>query len=57
MTSSRFDPDSTSVRPQKPWTSPFYGSMNGPGLKTLDEIKVLFPIEPANAVQFLKLWS
>ena len=35
MTSSRFDPGSTSVRPQKPWTSPFYGSMNGPGLKTL----------------------
>ena len=35
MTSSRFDPGSTSVRPQKPWTSSFYGSMNGPGLKTL----------------------
>ena len=35
MTSSRFDPGSTSVRPQNPWTSPFYGSMNGPGLKTL----------------------
>ena len=35
MTSSRFDPSSTSVRPQKPWTSLFYGSMNGPGLKTL----------------------
>ena len=35
ITSSRFDPSSTSVRPQNPWTSPFYGSMNGPGLKTL----------------------
>ena len=35
MTSSRFDPGSTSICPQKPWTSPFYGSMNGPGLKTL----------------------
>ena len=35
ITLSRFDPGSTSVRPQNPWTSPFYGSMNGPGLKTL----------------------
>ena len=35
MTSSRFDPGSTSVRPQKPWTSSFYGSMNSPSLKTL----------------------
>ena len=35
MTSSRFDPDSTSVRPQKSWISPFYGLMNSPGLKTL----------------------
>ena len=35
MTSLRFDPGSTSIRPQKPWTSPFYGSMNDPGLKTL----------------------
>ena len=35
MTSSRFDPGSTSIRPQKPWISPFYGSMNGSGLKTL----------------------
>ena len=35
MTSSRFNPGSTSVQPQKPRTSPFYGSMNGPGLKTL----------------------
>ena len=35
MTSLRFDSSSTSVRPQKPWTSPFYGSMNGPNLKTL----------------------
>ena len=35
MTSSQFDPGSTSVRPQKPWISPFYGLMNGPGLKTL----------------------
>ena len=43
MTSSRFDPGSTSVRPQKPWTSPFYGSMNGPGLKTLlKECKTYF---------------
>ena len=36
MTLSRFDPGSTSIRPQKPWTSPFYSSMNGPGLKTLN---------------------
>ena len=35
MMSSRFDPGLTSVRPQKPWTFSFYGSMNGPGLKTL----------------------
>ena len=35
MTSLRFDSSSTSVQPQKPWTSPFYGSMNGPNLKTL----------------------
>ena len=35
MTSSRFDHGSTSVQPQKPWISLFYGSMNGPGLKTL----------------------
>ena len=35
MTSSRFDPGWTSIRPQKPWTSLIYGSMNGPGLKTL----------------------
>ena len=35
MTSSRFDPGSTSVRPQKSWTSLFNGSINGPGLKTL----------------------
>ena len=33
--SSWFDPDSTSIQPQKPWTFPFYGSINGPGLKTL----------------------
>ena len=37
MTSSRFDPGLTSVRPQNPWTSPFYGSMNGLGLKTLPD--------------------
>ena len=35
MTSSRFDPDSTSVQPQKPWISPFYSSLNGLGFKTL----------------------
>ena len=35
MTSSRFDSGWTSVEPQKPWTSLLYGSMNGPGLKTL----------------------
>ena len=35
MMSSRFDPGSTSVQPQKPWTSLFYGSLNGPGFKTL----------------------
>ena len=35
MTSSRFDLDLTSVQPQKPWTSPFYGSLNGSGFKTL----------------------
>ena len=31
----QFDLGSTSIRLQKPWTSPFYGSMNGPSLKTL----------------------
>ena len=41
MTSLQFDPSSTSVRPQKPWTSLFYGSMNGPGLKTLVFVCVL----------------
>ena len=35
MMSSWFDPCSTLVRPQKPWTSPFYSSMNGSDLKTL----------------------
>ena len=35
MTSPRFDPGSTSVRPRKPWTSPFYSSINGPSFKTL----------------------
>ena len=39
--SSRFNPGSTLVRPQKPWTSSFYGSMNGPGLKTLHETRIL----------------
>ena len=38
MTSSRFDFGSTLVRPQKPWTSPFYGSMNGQGFKTMHGI-------------------
>ena len=41
ITSSQFDPGSTSVRPQNPWTSPFYGSMNGPGLKTLFSVWIL----------------
>ena len=31
----QFDLGSTSIWPQKPWASPFYGSMNGPSLKTL----------------------
>ena len=35
MKSSRFDSSSSSVRPQKLWTSPFYSSMNSPSLKTL----------------------
>ena len=35
MTSSQFDPGSISIRLQKPWTSPFYGSMNNSSLKTL----------------------
>ena len=35
MTSSRFDLGPTSIRLQKPWTSSFYGSKNGPSLKTL----------------------
>ena len=35
MMSSRFDSGSILVRPQKPWTSFFYSSMNGLGLKTL----------------------
>ena len=39
MTLSQFDPGSTLIRPQKPQTSLFYGSMNGPGLKILYEIR------------------
>ena len=35
MMSSRFKLDSISVGLQKSWTSSFYGSMNGPGLRTL----------------------
>ena len=35
MTSSQFDPGSISIRLQKPWTSPVYGSMNNSSLKTL----------------------
>ena len=35
MTSSRFNLGSTSVGPQEPFTSLFYGSMNGPGFKTM----------------------
>ena len=35
MTSLRFDFGSTSVQPQKPLTSPFYGSLNDPGFKTM----------------------
>ena len=42
MMSSRFDPGSTSVRPQNPWTSPFYDSMNGPDLKTLPRISAFY---------------
>ena len=43
MTSSQFDPSSTSIWPQKPWTSPFYGSMNGPSLKTLVKQREIIP--------------
>ena len=44
MTSSWFDLSSTVVRSQKPWTSPFYGSINGPSLKTLAKVWAdLFP--------------
>ena len=35
MTSSQLDPGSISVRPQEPWTFPFYSSMNGLGFKIL----------------------
>ena len=35
MMSSWFDPSLTLIWPQKSWTSPFYGSMNVPSLKTL----------------------
>ena len=35
MTSSRLDPGSISVRPQEPWTFPFYSSMNSLGFKIL----------------------
>ena len=35
ITSSRFNPGSTLVRPQKPLTSLFYGSLNGLCFKTL----------------------
>ena len=50
MTSSRFDPRSTSVRPQKSWISPFYSSMNGSGLKTMivgknNEWRIIFRSE------------
>ena len=54
ITSSRFNPCSTSVRPQNPWTSPFYGSMNGPGLKTLHLPKHL--IKPTLMVLFSMIY-
>ena len=52
MISSRLDPSSTLVRPQKPWTSPFYVSMNGSGLKTLHS--TWFLISPASCFHFSK---
>ena len=53
MTSSRFDPGSTSVQPQKPWTSPFYGSLNGPGFKTLVDICCLSGTIPTQLCQLI----
>ena len=53
MTSSRFDPGLTSVRPQKPWTSPFYGSMNGPGLKTLLKIELMVMLNYENYCPYI----
>ena len=41
MMSSQFDPSSTSVWSQKPWTSSFYGSMNDLGFKTLYNNRIL----------------
>ena len=35
MTLLRFDSGSILVQSQKPWISPFYGSLNDPGFKTL----------------------
>ena len=37
MMLSLFDPDSTLVRPQKPWTSSFYDSMNSLNFKTMEK--------------------
>ena len=37
MMLSLFDPGSTLVRPQKPWTSFFYDSMNSLNFKTMEK--------------------
>ena len=42
MTSSRFNPSLTLVWPQKLWTSSFYGSLNGPSLKSILLMIVLY---------------
>ena len=47
MASLCFDPDSTSIRLQKSWTSLFYSSMNGPGFKTLVTTKKIHMLDLA----------
>ena len=54
MMSSRFDLGSTSIWPQKSWTSPFYGSMNGPNLKTLLERAKGMIVSPSMCVYLQK---
>ena len=42
MTLSRFDLNSIPIKPQKPWTSSFYDSLNNPGFKTIVSTHNLF---------------